>query len=91
MDPKEIQRLNEIKRLNDLAKLSKQMQELRKTLEQVKEAKKYQEEIRKFLKENQSLFRPQGNLPTGSELEKIREQAGYDKEMWAAIVKELSS
>jgi hypothetical protein len=78
----------EIRRIQDIMKTVRELQKLRETLQKVNDLRKQREMIRQFMEERKDQFW-RGGKPSEQELENLREQAGYDKELWAEIVREL--
>jgi hypothetical protein len=86
----ELRRLNEqLKRLNEMMRMIRTLQELRKHLEKIKDIQDQNKMIREFIEEQKKDLFWRGEKPSADELENLREQAGYDKEMWSSIVREL--
>lgn len=78
----------EIKKINEIMKLVKQMQQLKKTLDQVNELSRQQQLIRQFVEEHRDQFW-RGEVTSKENLESLREQCGYDQKTWELIVREL--
>lgn len=79
MDPKEIKRLQEI------ARLHRQLKELKRLMETVSEFKNRNERLKDLLREHKDMIRA---MPPG-EREVLREAAAYDEEEWQKILEQL--
>jgi hypothetical protein len=91
MDFNEMRRINEIIKLSKQAQQIQQIQQLQKLnalLKQINDLRRQQEAIKQFCEENKDRFW-RGEKPTEQELEVLREQTGYDKKIWQDIVREL--
>ncbi len=78
----------ELKRINEIMKAVRQLQDLRKMLNQVNDVRRQQEIIRRFIEEQKDQFW-RGSQPTREELNVLREKTGYDEKLWSEIVREL--
>ena len=94
MDFNELRRINKVIKINEMIKQTQQIQQIQQLLKlnallkQIKDLRDQQNTIKQFVEENKDDFW-RGEKPSPQELEILREQTGYDKEVWEELVREL--
>ena len=88
MDFNELRRINKVIKINEMIKQTQQIQQIQQLLKQIKDLRDQQNTIKQFVEENKDDFW-RGEKPSEQELEILREQTGYDKEVWEELVREL--